>query len=114
MAQLRKGSSMRLAVLNACLSAVDAAAVGSGNRQRAAMLGVSPALVDAGLGAVVGMGFTLPDASGVAFAQDFYEMLARFLPADVCVSRAREALLLESGRDSRDWTAPVLFHKEKK
>jgi len=109
LATLLKGSIVRLAVLNACLSAVDEAEVRTSNRRRAAMLGVGPALVDAGLGAVVGMGFSLPDASGVAFARDFYEMLARFLPVDVCVSRAREALLLEAGRDSRDWAAPVLF-----
>jgi hypothetical protein len=55
------------------------------------------------------MGFSLPDASGRVFARDFYEMLARLLPVDVCTSRAREALLLEAGRDSRDWVAPVLF-----
>lgn len=109
LATLLKGSSVRLALLNACLSAVDAAGAGIGHRQRAAMLGVGPALVDAGLGAVVGMQFSLPDASGVVFAQDFYQMLTRFLPVDVCVSRAREALLLEAGRDSRDWAAPVLF-----
>ena len=107
LATLLKGSNVRLAVLNACLSAVDAAK--TGERRRAAMMGVGPALVDAGLGAVVSMGFSLPDASGVAFARDFYEMLARFLPVDVCVARTREALLLGAGRDSRDWAAPVLF-----
>lgn len=106
---LLKGSNVRLAVLNTCLSATDTAAVRSDTRQRAAMLGVGPALVGAGLGAVVGMQFSLPDVSAVAFARDFYEMLARFEPVDVCVARAREALLLEAGRDSRDWAAPVLF-----
>jgi hypothetical protein len=109
LATLLKGASVRLAVLNACLSAVDATVVEDRHRQRAAMLGVGPALVNAGLGAVVGMGFSLPDASGRVFARDFYEMLARLLPVDVCMSRAREALLLEAGRDSRDWAAPALF-----
>jgi len=105
LATLLKGTNVRLALLNACLSAADAA----GPNRRAAMLGVGPALVDAGLGAVIGVQFSLPDASGVALARDFYAMLARLLPVDVCVSRAREALLLEAGRDSRDWAAPVLF-----
>ncbi|MFZ5915593.1 MAG: CHAT domain-containing protein [Chloroflexota bacterium] len=105
LATLLKGTNVRLAVLNACLSAADAA----GSQRRAAMLGVGPALVDVGLGAVVGMQFSLPDASGVALAHDFYAMLARGLPVDVSLSRAREALLLAAGCDSRDWAAPVLF-----
>jgi hypothetical protein len=107
---LLKGSAVRLAVLNACLSAREAPAAGpSFARRRAAFLGVGPALVDAGLGAVVAMQFTLADASARLFAEDFYDMLARSLPVDECVSRAREALLLEVGPDRADWATPVLF-----
>jgi hypothetical protein len=113
---LLKGSSVRLAVLNACLSARDssppvlggAGAPGFRGR-RAALLGVGPALVDAGLGAVVAMQFSVADESARVFAGDFYTRLARFEPVDVCVSRAREALLLEVGLDQRDWATPVLF-----
>jgi hypothetical protein len=107
---LLKGSGVQLAVLNACLS--ERGVVPETNafgRRRAAYLGVGPALVDAGLGAVVAMQFSLTDASAQAFAEDFYGLLARFRPADECVSRAREALLLEAGLGQRDWATPVLF-----
>jgi hypothetical protein len=43
------------------------------------------------------------------FAEDLYGMLARFRPVDDGVSQAREALLLEVGRDRADWARPVLF-----
>jgi hypothetical protein len=107
---LLKGSSVRLAVLNACLSAREAVPEGPGFRgRRAAFMGLGPALVDAGLGAVVAMQFSMVDDSARVFAEDFYAMLARFKPVDECVSRAREALLLEVGLDRRDWATPVLF-----
>jgi hypothetical protein len=117
---LLKGSSVRLAVLNACLSArdasphklggIEAAADGVGFRgRRAAFMGLGPALVDAGLGAVVTMQFSVGDDSARLFAEDFYAMLARFQPVDECVSRAREALLLKVGLGQRDWATPVLF-----
>jgi hypothetical protein len=141
---LLKGSSVRLAVLNACLSARPpvgvglrahptpcpsnqggygapprpSAAVGVGLRAHparahpalhTAFMGVGPALVDAGLGAVVAMQFSVDDRSARVFATDFYGMLARFKPVDECVSRAREALLLEVGRERRDWATPVLY-----
>jgi len=107
---LLKESSVRLAVLNACLTAREVPPGGSDFAgRRAAFMGVGPALVHAGLGAVVAMQFSMFDASARAFARDFYEMLARFKPVDECVSRAREALLLEVGLGHRDWATPVLF-----
>ena len=107
---LLRGSSVRLAVLDACLSGRDVSpdAPGSSGR-RAGFLGVGPALVDAGLGAVVAMQFPVADESARIFVEDFYAMLARFEPVDVCVSRAREALLLEVGLGQPDWATPVLF-----
>jgi hypothetical protein len=107
---LLKGSSVRLAVLNACLSARDAPPDESGFAgRRAAFMGVGPALIDAGLGAVVAMQFSMVDESARIFAEDFYTMLARFKPVDECLSRAREALLLEVGLGQRDWATPVLL-----
>jgi hypothetical protein len=106
----RSGADVRLAVLNACLTArgepVEAAAF---DAQRRALLGAGPALVRAGLGAVVAMQFSLNDASARLFARDFYDTVARLEPVDLAVSRAREALALEAGTDSRDWATPVLF-----
>jgi hypothetical protein len=72
-------------------------------------LGVGPALVDAGLGAVVAMQFSMRDWSARVFAEDFYTTLARLEPVDEAVSRAREALMLQFGEDQRDWATPVLF-----
>jgi CHAT domain-containing protein len=107
---LLQHGNVRLAVLNACLTArgapVEAAAL---DRQRRAVLGVGPALVQAGLGAVVAMQFSLSDAAARLFARDFYDTVARLEPVDLAVARARGILALESGRDSRDWATPVLF-----
>jgi CHAT domain-containing protein len=86
---LLKSSSVRLVVLNACESAQNAT-----NTQ--AFTGVGPALVEAGIPAVVAMQFVVGDDSARAFAQDFYGMLSYLLPVDECVSRAR-------GPDGRSW-----------
>jgi hypothetical protein len=108
---LLKGSGVQLAVLNTCLSAIDPSGPDllTFRGRRAGLMGVGPALVDAGLGAVVAMQFPMADVSARTFAEDFYAMLARFKPVDECISRAREALLLEVGLDRPDWAAPVLF-----
>jgi CHAT domain-containing protein len=110
LSMLLRARNVRLAVLNACLTArgepVEAAAFYA---QRRALLGVGPALVRAGLGAVVAMQFSLSDASARLFARDFYYTVAFLEPVDLAVSRAREALALGAGTDSRDWATPVLF-----
>jgi hypothetical protein len=110
LATLLKRTDVRLAVLNACLSArgtrVEA---GQFHDQRRAILGVGPALVRAGLGAVVANQFSMGDQEARLFAEDFYATLARFEPVDEAVSRAREALMLGSGEGARDWATPTLF-----
>ena len=99
---LFKNTSARLAVLNACQSAQNA-------QNAQALTGVGPALVDAGLPAVVAMQFIVGDESARAFTQDFYEMLSHYLPVDECISRAREGLMLAAGVDNVDWATPVLY-----
>jgi hypothetical protein len=99
---LLKNTSARLVVLNACQSAQDA-------QNARAFSGVGPALVDAGLPAVVAMQFIVGDASARIFTQDFYEMLSHYLPVDECVSQAREGLMLAAGVESVDWVTPVLY-----
>jgi len=99
---------VRLAVLNACLTARDAVRQGAGTFERA-YLGLAPALVDAGLLAVVAMQFSLRDDGARIFAQDFYRMLARCRPVDEAVDQARVAMMLALGLERRDWAAPVLF-----
>ena len=110
LATLLKETPVRLAVLNCCLGAKGAAAdARQFGRKRAALLGVGPALVDAGLGAVIAMQFSADDEAAVVFAQDFYEMVSHFKPIDEAVGRAREMVMLHSGTENRDWATPVLF-----
>jgi len=101
-------SPVRLAVLNACLTARDAVRESPSVPERA-YLGVAPALVDAGLLAVVAMQFSLSDKGAWAFARDFYRMLARRRPVNEAVDRARVKMVMELGLECRDWAAPVLF-----
>jgi hypothetical protein len=99
---------VRLAVLNACLTARDAARHDL-NVAEQAYVGLAPALVDAGLLAVVAMQFSLADEGAHVFAQDFYRALAGHRPVDEAVDQARVAVMLELGLERRDWAAPVLF-----
>jgi hypothetical protein len=108
---LLRRAGVHVAVLNACLTArgarVDAQVF---DDQRRTVLGAGPALLRAGLGAVVAMQFSIADTSARLFAADLYRSLAGLEPIDRAVSRAREALMLE-GMDEgdRDWATPVLF-----
>jgi len=99
---------VRLAVLNACLTAQDTVRKSSGV-PRQTYLGVAPALVDAGLLAVVAMQFSVSDVGAQVFARDFYCMLARRKLVEEAVDQARGAVMLELGLGRRDWVAPVLF-----
>jgi CHAT domain len=105
-----KFTGVHLAVLNACLSARGAAVeAGPFDEQRRTLLGVGPALVEAGLGAVVAMQFSLSDRAAHLFAHDFYATLGRLEPVGLAVARAREVLQLEFGEGRREWATPVLF-----
>jgi len=109
-ALLKETPTVRLAVLNACLSARDTAPDAPlFDRRRRMLLGVGPALVGAGLGAVVAAQFSLEEEAGRLFAGDFYTTLARLHRADQAVSRGRQALLLARGEGDRHWATPVLF-----
>lgn len=102
-------SSVRLAVLNACLTARDSA---RSDLPKQAFLGVAPALADAGLVAVVAMQFHISDSGARIFAQDFYRMLARDRPIDEAVDEARRAIFLAQDDPDvlcHEWAAPVLF-----
>lgn len=104
LAHLLRGSQVRLAVLNACESAL--ATDGD------AFASVAAALVRAGLPAVIAHQCPLPDTSAVLFAAEFYRALADGLPVDAAVCEGRKALLSELGTsrwERVDWAAPVLF-----
>jgi hypothetical protein len=102
---LLANTPVRLVVLNACQSAQRA----HSEQSAQALAGVGPALVEAGIPAVVAMQFAVADDSAATFAQDFYGMLSRYVPVDECVARAREGLMLAAGAGSVDWATPVLF-----
>jgi hypothetical protein len=104
LAHLLQGSSVRLAILNACQSAVS----GAGDAFRS----VAAALVRAGLPAVIAHQSPLPDGSATAFAGAFYRALADGYPVDAAVGEGRKAILAELGAAWRarvDWAVPVLF-----
>ncbi len=99
---LLKNTSVRLVVLNACQSAQNIQTV-------RAFTGVGPALVEAGIPAVVAMQFAIGEDSALVFTEDFYEMLSRYLPVDECISHACEGLMLKASVGSVDWATPILF-----
>jgi hypothetical protein len=104
LAHLLQGTSVRLAVLNACQSAVaaDSQAFGS----------VAAALVRAGLPAVIAHQYAMPDSNAIAFAVEFYRALTAGFPVDAAVGEGRKAILSELGtawRERADWATPVLF-----
>lgn len=104
LAHLLRGTSVRLAVLNACESATatDADAFGS----------VAAALVQAGLPAVIAHQHAMPDSSAIPFAAEFYRSLAEGFPVDGAVAEGRKAIISELGsvwRERVDWATPVLF-----
>jgi len=93
-------ADLRLAVLNACESAV---APGG------PFLGLAPALVRGGLPAVVAMQMSMPDESAVVFAREFYRALADGQPVDACVTEGRLGIRVALPDTRIDWGIPVLF-----
>jgi len=93
-------ASIKLAALNGCETAVSSA--------KHPFLGVAPALVKAGIPAVVAMQFPIPDQTAITFARTFYSALADSFPVDAAVSEGRKAIYA-GNPDRRNWGIPVLF-----
>lgn len=100
LASYLRGSSVRLAVLNACESARTDPAD--------SFAGVAPRLVQAGLPAVVAMQTRLPDAAAPVFSAAFYRGLADGLPVDAAVAAGRVALFGHAPAGAC-WSIPVLY-----
>ncbi len=96
------GSTVRLAVINACGGATQAA-----DPQR----GVAPALVAAGVPAVVAMQFAVAAESARVFATELYQALGEGFPLDACVTEGRKAVLGAVGGDQPDWGTPVVYSR---
>ena len=92
--------TLRLVVLNAC----DTARGGSTD----AFSSTAAALMRRGIPAVVAMQFEISDGAAVRFAHTFYQNVAKRLPVDTAVMRARRALR-RAKKDTLEWGTPVLY-----
>ena len=104
LALLLLGTTVRLALLNAC----ESAQADTGD----AFSSVAAALVQTRLPAVIAYQYAMPDSSAQVFAAEFYDALADDYPVDAAVSEGRRAILSELGgawRERVDWATPVLF-----
>jgi hypothetical protein len=98
------GSRVRLAILTACKTGA--------TDQMNAWTGVAPALIQAGIPAVVGMQFEIDDDNAIAFGSKFYLALARGLSIDAAVTEGR--LAIRTDNNERDWGVPVLYLQSSK
>ena len=92
---------IRLAVLAACQSAR------TDGRNKWA--GVAPSLVRAGIPVVIGMQYSVYDASAVAFSKMLYLALSRVDTIDEAMAEARGAILNLNLQTGRDFATPVLY-----
>jgi hypothetical protein len=95
---------LRLVFLNACET-------GRGGRSEWNR-GVAPALVAAGVPAVVANQYSVLDTAATAFAADFYAQLARGRSLADAAREARVAVGRDLGSDTIDWAIPVLFARD--
>lgn len=98
--QLRDVPSLRLVFLNACQTA-RAAASGP-------FAGVSTALLQAGVPAVIAMQFPIADEAAIAFGEAVYRRLVAGDPVDAAVAEGRLAIARRRP-GSLEWGTPVLF-----
>ncbi len=95
---------LRLVFLNACET-------GRGGRSDWNR-GVAPALVAAGLPAVVANQYSVLDAAATSFAAEFYAQIARGRSFADSAREARLAVGREHGTNGIDWAVPVLFARD--
>ncbi|HYH46002.1 MAG TPA: SUMF1/EgtB/PvdO family nonheme iron enzyme [Thermoanaerobaculia bacterium] len=91
--------SLRLIVLNAC--------EGARGSLDDPLAGLSRALVQLGIPAVLAMRRKISDEAALVFTQSFYERLATGAPIEAAVACARHALVDEGF--TAEWGTPVLF-----
>ena len=101
---LLSGRGLSLVVLNACLSA-------RGSRGDLAR-GVAPALVAAGIPAVVANQFSVLDAAALVFARELYRSLALGRPLGDAAREARLAVRCDAACGPVDWAVPVVYARD--
>ncbi len=102
--QLVCGRGLRLAFLNACET-------GRGGRVEWNR-GVAPALVAAGLPAVVANQYPVEDQAATAFARELYGQLAAGSALGDAAREARVAVARDAGTASLSWAVPVVFARD--
>jgi hypothetical protein len=101
LARKLRAASVRLVVLGACES--------SRIQGKTPWTSIAPALVVAGVGAVIAMQYEVEDDKAILFDQAFYSALAAGLTVDECVSLGRQAVLAESSDKGVEWGVPTLY-----
>jgi hypothetical protein len=96
-----------LVVLNACSTAVV-----SRRRGQDPYSGVAPALLRAGVPAVLAMQFPISDGAAIAFSSQLYGRLAAHDPLEAAVAEARLAILRRNAL-SPEWPIPLLLTRVK-
>jgi tetratricopeptide (TPR) repeat protein len=100
---LLEDTGIRLVTLNACESAR--------LTEREARLGLAPALLAAGVPAVVAMQAEVPDETATIFAREFYRSLAFNRPVGAALTEARNVIQSTLGMENVDWAIPVLYDR---
>jgi hypothetical protein len=95
--------SLRLVVLNACNSGRAGWQAGLNP-----FSGLAPALIRAGLPAVLAMQRPILNSAAIAFSEAFYRRLLAGDPVDTAVTEGRQAIYARDSR-SADWAIPALF-----
>ena len=98
------GRGLRLVFLNACET-------GRGGRVEWNR-GLAPALVAAGIPAVVANQYAVEDAAATAFARELYAQLAAGSALGDAAREARVAVGREHGTGSLGWAVPVVFARD--
>ncbi|MGW2725012.1 CHAT domain-containing WD40 repeat protein [Streptomyces sp. NPDC001492] len=97
---VREVPQLRLVVLNACESAT------CGND--GLFTSTAARIIREGVPAVVAMQYEITDPAALAFASSFYTGIAKGLPVDRAMTRARETVKMTFA-GTLEWATPVLF-----
>ncbi|MFI0444539.1 CHAT domain-containing protein [Actinomadura sp. 6N118] len=97
---LGEHSTLRLVVLNACDTGLGSALD--------VFSSTAGAAVRRGIPAVVAMQFGISDTAAITFGTTFYQYVAKGLPVDTSVMRARRAMR-RAKKDTLEWGTPVLY-----
>jgi hypothetical protein len=100
---LKGARDLRLVVLNTCASGRVPRSAG-----QSPYTALAPALLRAGVPAVLAMQFPISDNAAIAFSADLYARLARGDRIDAAVVEGRLAIL-RTDESSCEWATPILF-----